>query len=74
MSSMARPEHSFTTPEVICSRTVSIFRGDRNAKFNVTDPVLVAYDGHGCSGTSHKFQRYTGRCVERGTQNSVRFV
>ncbi|OAQ64304.1 hypothetical protein VFPPC_13873 [Pochonia chlamydosporia 170] len=31
-----------------------------------------SFDDHGCGGTSHKLQRYTGRCVERGSQNSVK--
>ncbi|KAK4090367.1 hypothetical protein PCL_12234 [Purpureocillium lilacinum] len=50
--------------------------GQTGAFFYNTGGYLQShsYDGHGCSGTSHKFQRYTGRCVERGTQNSVRFV
>ncbi|KAH8760999.1 hypothetical protein F5883DRAFT_524306 [Diaporthe sp. PMI_573] len=33
-----------------------------------------SFDDHGCGGTSHKFQRYTGKCVERGSQNSVKFT
>ncbi|KAH8726759.1 hypothetical protein GQ44DRAFT_771124 [Phaeosphaeriaceae sp. PMI808] len=31
------------------------------------------YDGGDCSGTPHKLQRYTGACLERGSQNSVKF-
>ncbi|KAJ6437319.1 ER membrane protein [Purpureocillium lavendulum] len=50
--------------------------GQTGAFFYNTGGYLQShsFDGHGCSGTSHKFQRYTGRCVERGSQNSVRFV
>ncbi|KAH9896169.1 hypothetical protein F4778DRAFT_783449 [Xylariomycetidae sp. FL2044] len=33
-----------------------------------------SYDNKGCGGTPHKLQRYTGKCVEKGTQNSVKFT
>ncbi|ETS74342.1 hypothetical protein PFICI_14208 [Pestalotiopsis fici W106-1] len=33
-----------------------------------------SYDGGACTGTAHQLQRYTGRCVERGSQNSVKFA